>query len=946
MIGTDILYDRVFPYANLREFNQTSADTSKTAFYYIAYAELQQADYNNRWNSVSSLRNTIGALPSNQIPVGFINVDFNYFDDNAITNNQLTYSSRTGRLQDVPGRNPHPYLTERALVASTLRDHTNGPTVSIVTSDAYNMTAASKTIQTIQADFGSGYITLPANGNLQVTFSSTGLKTIKYKVTYIDNSIQYTYSTLQVNPQGPIFSETASQSGNFGCTPIGQTIAFESDYAFQGYDESTAYKGFGSYQIYQGGSSVDNPVIVVDGFDPYEGTPDAIGINKIYNYFNQSGLASNLQFQGYDVIPLNFLKFTHNGKEINGGTDYIERNAMTLVTLIEAINDCKVGNNPIKVVGFSMGGLIARYALRYMEQNNIPHEADLFVSVDSPHKGAVVPIGIQEAVELLDDIVPGNLGDIGTDILDSPAAKQLLVHHYRANSKTPVGAPGFHDRFFNDLDAMGFPENTRNIAVVNGVQDGLSVNTIGDRYVDLVAETGQGFFRGLRVKTKLDYTPDRGLTRNAFDFIAQAKFAFGIYVTVFKRIRQATTIYGRGSYENTPGGYFNVDELAGTFVGDINSDFDNILMNLYIGDIDIQLNDPNFSFIPVKSSLAFIGSVDLYEDFSNRNLVCTGETPFDSYYTAENDNEQHIELNTFSAAFIRQEILGDQQLPNAPFASSSIVGPSVICASDLVTYELDQCVGRDIDMWTVSSNLTIETSDLTSVTVSVNNPNGAAFVQAEVADQIVTKNIWVGDAGAPTFLNGPTEVDTGGEYTYTGGGAPGATHYEWILPYPFDPATDVRTPFDYNGDNWQMYPEGNHPSQETITVFSGMGGHNGLVQIVARNQCNGPYGGSSRHLEVEHTNTGGCITCNTPTTIFPAPNPADDYFQLDFTNHAPGDYDIYLYDAYSYIYYNDRVSNELVTVDTSNLPNGTYFLHIYLPDETTQQQVIVQHGSK
>jgi hypothetical protein len=74
-IPTDILYDRVFPYANLRVFNQTSADTSKTSHFYIAYAELQQADYSDRWNSVNTIKNTIEGLPGTQIPIGFINVD-------------------------------------------------------------------------------------------------------------------------------------------------------------------------------------------------------------------------------------------------------------------------------------------------------------------------------------------------------------------------------------------------------------------------------------------------------------------------------------------------------------------------------------------------------------------------------------------------------------------------------------------------------------------------------------------------------------------------------------------------------------------------------------------------------------------------------------------------------------------------------------------------------
>ena len=39
------------------------------------------------------------------------------------------------------------------------------------------------------------------------------------------------------------------------------------------------------------------------------------------------------------------------------------------------------------VIGYSMGGLIARYALAYMEEQGIAHETRLYVSYDAPQKG-------------------------------------------------------------------------------------------------------------------------------------------------------------------------------------------------------------------------------------------------------------------------------------------------------------------------------------------------------------------------------------------------------------------------------------------------------------------------------------------------------------------------------------------------------------------------------
>ncbi len=40
-----------------------------------------------------------------------------------------------------------------------------------------------------------------------------------------------------------------------------------------------------------------------------------------------------------------------------------------------------------------MGGVIARYALRKMEDAGMEHQVSLYISHDSPHLGANVPLG-------------------------------------------------------------------------------------------------------------------------------------------------------------------------------------------------------------------------------------------------------------------------------------------------------------------------------------------------------------------------------------------------------------------------------------------------------------------------------------------------------------------------------------------------------------------------
>ena len=68
---------------------------------------------------------------------------------------------------------------------------------------------------------------------------------------------------------------------------------------------------------------------------------------------------------------------------------------MVLIALIQELNAQKEGDEELVILGPSMGGLIAQYALAYMEQQGLPHETRLYLSFDSPHRGANIPISLQ-----------------------------------------------------------------------------------------------------------------------------------------------------------------------------------------------------------------------------------------------------------------------------------------------------------------------------------------------------------------------------------------------------------------------------------------------------------------------------------------------------------------------------------------------------------------------
>jgi len=193
-------------------------------------------------------------------------------------------------------------------------------------------------------------------------------------------------------------------------------------------------------------------------------------------------------------VILNFPIYTRGTDVIDGGVDFIERNAMLLVELINYINtEEKVGDAENVIIGPSMGGLISRYALNYMENHpSMDHETRLWISFDAPHHGANVPIGFQHQFNFLafglDDFL--FLGDLNVEelqpiidgMLKSSAARQMLTDQFEAHITDSDGvtfnsalalprAHPFKADFFssmNSLTSSGFPELTRNISIING----------------------------------------------------------------------------------------------------------------------------------------------------------------------------------------------------------------------------------------------------------------------------------------------------------------------------------------------------------------------------------------------------------------------------------------------------------------------------------------------
>ena len=435
------------------------------------------------------------------------------------------------------------------------------------------------------------------------------------------------------------FQHTAESTNQVSNPEAIETIVASIPY--QGYDETQAYFGEGEYEIFLDNvdNVLDKPIIILDGFDPGDGRD----INGLYNSFSFGGqnLADIVRDEGFDIVILNAPAYITDGKEIDGGSDYIQRNAMVLVELINEINSQKVGDEELVVLGPSMGGLIARYALSYMEQNNLEHETRLYISFDSPHKGANIPIGLQYLINYLAD----EFGDpqataIVTDVLNSPAAKEMLydhlLGHLLAGSTTqqdptkllPEGAPDFRDAFQAELDDLGFPSNVRNVAMINGAADGTMIGMPGI----LVVDTTLDLTIGVTADVRLNFTPEANQTINVTDFTT---FIIGIPTGTFEADAESGAIDG---VDAAPGGFSNISNALGGGAG-------NPVIQAFVD----AVQQDEFSFIPTISALALETEDDWY---ATPDL---NDSPFDNVHLPDT-NEAHVQPTTENILFALSEI--------------------------------------------------------------------------------------------------------------------------------------------------------------------------------------------------------------------------------------------------------------------------------------------------
>ena len=760
----------------------------------------------------------------------------------------------------------------------------------------------------------------------------------------------------------------------------GITASTTGNIAFQGYNETSATKGTLEYRTYynlitnngSAKSTIKKEIIILDGYDPGDGRkiyPESNGYDSdkksLYELMtydpdnnpqtqNNSNLVNILRSAsyGFDVTLVNF----------PNGADYVERNAMALVALLNRENQKLTANGSteqISIIGPSMGGLVSRYALAYMEKNGLNHNTKLWVSFDSPHLGANIPIGAQENLYFYGYKGRQDQAKIKFDEnFRSPAARQMLIEQLDGKqeaspyptdlwrTENPNGQnnnSSFRQQFQTNLnsnglsDSNGYPQNLRKIALINGTTNGTTTNGAGNKFLELAAfkiiKYGQIFGTPIQTKIKVatiddSFLQNTGVFGQTFSGKVTIKRVGGIEVQNGSIAR--TNINPRGSMDIVQGGTYNTQ-------GIIKDEF-TLALNDAVDSQEWRTYLPNHAFIPSVSALAFKNPNFNWSNAINRNLVCdplNKEIYFDTYF-APSTNQEHVFVSSENANWLIKELQGIPQVPYFPLQAGLLSGTDKVCVGQASTYSFaDICKIPGTVTWSASSNL--EIISFTTISVIVNGlVDGQGLLTATFQNGMtVTKNIWVG-AAPFSITRGIAESETCDGIKY---------HYvPFIINLP--PGTSLN--FNY------LYPNVRYSQSGSTFTFQFLENYSGPFSIIATatNSCGsftldmeeGFFINNCSFMGLRNSNS---ITSNDTSYYTVYPNPTNDLINVSLVDETQkpvttSKVTAELYDFTGQPKQKVEIKNNIASINCNGLTKGIYILKISIDGNVESHQVFVQ----
>ena len=815
-IPTKLLINQAMEFANLADFNGVNSTTNfvtKGKFESI-YNTLLMARVSttvpNLINPTTFKTNWDNLRLPNRIVLSGLYYKYNKFKPNAYPNFLV---NNAGVVTDkyVGGVWQNPYIDQQvfAISAPILVYKSLSMRVTLPTTLWYTNQATS--VQSIAIDFGNslGYLPMTLGQVRAISYSTSGIYEWKYKLTLTDNTILYSHSKLNIDIPVLIAPPTGGEDLTQTTTPnstlsVNQAIVTPplpgceaiSIIPFTGTRQYLGAVNSATLQIkyLNNDCIIRNPLIIVEGFDSgLLGVENPFGEVSYRNFFESTFKSYDLYSQvvNKDVIYINF----------NKGRDDLKRNAYLVEDIIKWVNTKKAqagSTTPNIVLGQSMGGVIARYALRDLEMLNQPHQTGVFISHDAPQQGANIPVGIQYfARHLADQFVGTPLGDFNIsvgqgaeiniedirDLFNAQGTKQLLSSYI--SSGFALDNTVFNT-FQTELRTMGYPTTARNIALSNGNHcantqefnpsatlfslNGSASTTalttalstllqpltgLANGYIAYQFNSVELFLVGFLPGSSnftMDFSAKALPTAGTSGQVYQGGISYNKVIFDFFGWRPTITVsltnrsYNNPvslSYDYYPGGKYQLPfNFAST---NVNNAFINAGITAYLA--------PSFNFIPVTSALDVgrgntpLNNSDFLRKYTVTNPpIASKSIPFANYTTSApngaNTNEPHISFNTRNGNWLAKEI------DNAPNNNDSfdctyicsdnqIAGLNVLCSTS--TYSTP--TGANAYNWTVTQGANL-------VTISGTNLQTVTLTPLQNASGQITLSLTIGDNGA------------------------------------------------------------------------------------------------------------------------------------------------------------------------------------------------------
>jgi hypothetical protein len=654
-ITSGLLSNYALELTALAPYNGVMSDTNKVTMPVLLnlYSSIYSAKINNKI-SLSSPETVSGKIKGNAVsnnvaPLAMLHYEYDCLNDSAVKKGWLTYSGN--RLRDVAGK-PSPYMKKQLFAVAPQKMIFENRTVSFVFKSDLFYRNNSKSISGLYVNFnGSGWRQTSLNTAISYTFASGGAKNIQFKIRYSDGSEYFSHTNIYVKQK---YTQLRAESG---ALYTNKTDSIKANSAHSG--------GVMEMHLQDTVLGLCRPLIIAAPFDMSAMLEVATAYSLDYIISQAPDIKAFIDEMKYDVV---FVKY-------NNGLDDIFRNAELFKEAISRVNKNKVTNAaPNVVLGISMGGLVARYALSSMEKSGKNHDTWKYISMDAPHKGANIPLGLQAMVRHIESIVQA-YGSGNNEmmkqlfgVLNSKAAKQMLIYHCAAGGSVDNSV---HNDFQMQYDAIGFPQRCQNIAVSNGDLLGKTIFNpsveIFNYHTDKISEvmdladvkTWQqiliecGLFiadiltlggHSFNIEFSVHALPDKSVSNiyNGYAYLKK-EFLFGIFSKTFYLTQKSL---------NSEDYMLPLDGAAGSFnefkVSETETDAKvNKLLENFI--------KKEFTFVPTFSSLALSN----WDKMINKNLTgldlhADGLTGFEYVYITK-DNKKHPDF-LHSASFIAKHL--------------------------------------------------------------------------------------------------------------------------------------------------------------------------------------------------------------------------------------------------------------------------------------------------